>query len=145
MKRRLIVCLAAVLAAVCLCDLLLGPGGICLWARRMRPVGIVSAEPWGGDPLTELAPLSEEARAELTSLLNGLTRKDFTQNRHLQGGTPTYGIRLTTRGGIFHLNQAISPHGTLEVEHLGTLWWIDSDALSAFVRKVTAPAGENAA
>ena len=144
MKKRKVVFLAAALAAVCLCAFLLGPGGVCLWARCVTPGSIVSAEPWGGEYQTELPPLSEEEQTELAALLNGLTGKDFTKNRHLRGGTPTYGIRLTTYGGVFHLNQAIAPHGTLEVEYLGTAWWIDSDALSAFVREVTTPTLEHA-
>lgn len=143
MKKSKLLLPILLLAAVCIADLAAGPGGVCLWARSVRPGRIVSAEPWGSEYRTELPPLSEEEQAELASLLNGLTRKDFTKNRHLQGGTPTFGIRLTTYGGVFHLNESIAPHGALEVEFLGTPWWIDSDGLAAFVRRVTT-AAENA-
>ena len=136
-KRKILICVLLLAAACIIADLTAGAGGVCLWARSISPHRIVSAAPWGGEYAAELPPLSAEECAELSALLNSLTRKDFTRNRHLQGGTPTFGIRLTTHGGVFHLNEAISPHGTLEVEYLGTLWWIDSDALAAFVRQVT--------
>lgn len=137
MKKAKLLLPVLLLAAVCIADLTAGRGGVCLWARSVSPGRIVSAEPWGGKYRTELPPLSEEEQAELAALLNGLTRKDFTKNRHLQGGTPTFGIRLTTHGGVFYLNESIAPHGAVEVEFLGASWWIDSDGLAAFVKRVT--------
>lgn len=100
------------------------------WAQELKADGITAA-PWhsGGEP----AALSADETEALLSLLNGLSKDDFTENKGRSGGTPTYGVQIETPTETYHINESIAPGGALELQYGGTLWWIDSDALHAFI------------
>lgn len=150
-KKRALLCVAA------LC-LLAALAAFRYWLSKpqlnFRREEIVSASPWsmrredqkafGG--WIEMQPLSDEEVEELITLLNGLPRSAFTENRYLRGGTPEYGIYIDTGDARaerhFTLNESIDPRGDLEINYGEKQWWIDDPALSAFVREKTTPTEE---
>ncbi|MBE6961940.1 MAG: M56 family metallopeptidase [Ruminococcaceae bacterium] len=104
------------------------------WAQSLSAEDIRFAEPW----TTEAADsrmLSDADTAKLTALLNVLDRNDFADNKRLAGGTPTYGLRIQTVDGTYHINQSIAASGQLEIQYAGKMWWIDDEKLADFVRK----------
>lgn len=111
------------------------------WAQSLAQEDIVSAIPWHCDTEhTESEPLNEEEIRELAALLNGLTKKNFTENKHLVGITATVGINLETDSETYHINYAPSPYGKygmLEMKYGEKQWWIDDTALLAFFERVT--------
>jgi len=111
------------------------------WAQSLTQEDIVSVIPWHCDTEhTESEPLNEEEIRELAALLNGLTKKSFTENKHLVGITATVGINLETDSQIYHINYAPSPYGKygmLEMKYGEKQWWIDDAELSAFVLRIT--------
>lgn len=111
------------------------------WAQSLTQEDIVSAIPWHCDTEhTESEPLNDEEIRELAALLNGLTKKNFTENKHLVGITATVGINLETDSETYHINYAPSPYGKygmLEMKYGEKQWWIDDTALLAFFESVT--------
>jgi len=110
------------------------------WAQALNQADIVSATPWSQDKWNqdgELEPLDDAETLELVTLLNNLTKDSFTHNKHLRGGTSTYGISIVIGSETYHLHQANGPHGALEVSYNEKLWWIDNGELSDFVLRVT--------
>lgn len=110
------------------------------WAQGFCQEDIVCATPWNQDKRNQndaFAPLDDQENLELVTLLNALTKDNFTHNKHLRGGTPTYGLKIALASETYHLNQANGPYGALEVSYNGKLWWIDDAELSAFVQRVT--------
>jgi len=111
------------------------------WAQSLTPKDIVSAIPWHCDTEhTESEPLNDEEIRELAALLNGLTKKNFTENKHLVGITATVGINLETDSETYHINYAPSPYGKygmLEMKYGEKQLWIDDTALLAFFESVT--------
>lgn len=110
------------------------------WAQALGQADIVCVTPWNQDKINQddaFAPLDEKETLELITLLNGLTKDSFTENKNLTGGTPTYGLEITLGLEVHHLNEAIGPQGLLEVSYNEKLWWIDDAELSAFVQRVT--------
>lgn len=108
------------------------------WVQELDPEDIDSAQMWNntaGDWIEK--PLDDGQIQELVALLNALPQDSFTYNKHNRGGTSTYGIRICIASETFHLHQANGPHGSLEMEFEEKLWWIDNEALSDFVQKVT--------
>ena len=105
------------------------------WAQRLTCEDITSAIPQS--EFQKLEALDDAQTIELVALLNGLTKENFTHNRHLRGGTPTYRLELNIGSEIYYLNESIAPDGALEMEYNGKQWWIDSEALSNFVKRVT--------
>ena len=89
-----------------------------VWTQGLTQENIVCATPWNQDKINAddaFAPLDEQETLELVTLLNKLTKDSFTENKHLRGGTATYGLEITLDSEIYHLNEANGPHGTLEV------------------------------
>ena len=131
------------LAAVCLLGLVgcsNNESSVWAWTQGLTQEEIVFATPWNQDKINQddaFAPLDEQEILELVTLLNKLTKDSFTHNEHLRGGTPTYGIKIAMDSETYHLNQANGPHGSLEIEYNGKLWWIDNAELSDFVQKIT--------
>ena len=111
------------------------------WAQSLTQEDIVSAIPWHCDTEhTESEPLNDEEIRELAALLNGLTKKNFTENKHLVGITATVGINLEMDSETYHINYAPSPYGKygmLEMKYGEKQWWIDDTALLAFFERVT--------
>ena len=131
------------LAAVCLLGLVgcsNNESSVWAWTQGLTQEEIVCATPWNQDKINQddaFAPLDEQEILELVTLLNKLTKDSFTHNKHLQGGSPSYGLEITMDSETYHLNQANGPHGTLEVSYNEKLWWIDDGELSDFVQRVT--------
>jgi len=108
------------------------------WAQGINQEDITSATPWRHDEANEeFEPLNDAETLELVMLLNELTKDSFTHNKHLQGGTATYGIKIIIASETYYLNQVNGPNGSLEVSYNEKLWWIDNAELSAFVQSVT--------
>ena len=132
---------AFVLALVCLLSLSGCSGSevkVWDWAQGINQEDITSATPWRNDEVyKEFTPLNDAETLELVMLLNELTKDSFTHNKHLQGGTPIYGIKIIIASETYYLNQAIGPHGSLEMSFNEKLWWIENEELSAFVQSVT--------
>lgn len=105
------------------------------WAQALNPDDITSAVPWNDNNDIEI--LSSDEIETFTSLMNGLNKSDFTENKQLAGGTPEYGLRLQTPEGNYNINQSIAPYGALEIKYAGKQWWIESDELDSFVQSVT--------
>ena len=108
------------------------------WAQHLEQEDILSAKPWNCiDELKDLAPLNDADIHKLVGLLNSLPKDRYTENKHLAGITPTFGLQITTTSGICHINEANAPDGALEIIYDGTQWWIDSPELTTFVQTVT--------
>lgn len=105
------------------------------WAQSLTQEEIISATP--RYEFKEFESLDDAEILELVTLLNNLTKSSFTYNKHLRGGTPTYGITIKIGSEIYHLNEATGPHGALEISYNEKLWWIDDAELSDFVQRVT--------
>ena len=117
------------------------------WAQGLDREDIISATPWSQDKINQndaIDSLNDTQTLELVTLLNKLTKDSFTHNKHLRGGTPTYGMQIDIAGQTYYLNEANGPHGSLEMSYNEKLWWIDSEELSAFIQKLVGrkePAG----
>ena len=108
------------------------------WTQHLEQADILSADPWNDiDEHKDLKPLNDAEILELVELLNSLPKDSFTENKHLAGITPTFGLQITTTSGICRINEANAPDGALEIIYNGTQWWIDSLQLTAFVQTVT--------
>ena len=111
------------------------------WTAGLMEEDITAVTPWCHDAeRKEFDPLNDAQTLELVTLLNKLTKKSFTENKQLVGVTPTFGIQIETASQTYHINYSPSPYGkygTLEIEYLEKLWWIDSSELSSFIQEVT--------
>ena len=108
------------------------------WAQELKQEDIISAEPWRDDwEHIEMESLDDEDLSAFVMLLNALNKDSFTKNKHLRGGTSTYGMNVVIGSEIYHIHEAIGPHGALEMSYNGDLWWIDDEALSDFIQKVS--------
>lgn len=135
--------LAMVLAIMCVLALA-GCGAdpaeaVCSWMQNLKADDISETLAWNMSTTEDLrAELTQEQTAELVSLLNALTEENFTDNSEFVGGTAEFGVTLKIDGKYYNINQSIDPRGDLEVEYGEKLWWIDNDALTDFVKSVTA-------
>lgn len=112
---------------------------VCSWMQSLKAEDISEAMAWNMSTTEELrAELTQEQTAELVSLLNALTEENLTDNSRFVGGTAEFGVALKIDGKYYNINQSIDPRGALEVGYGEKLWWIDNDALTDFVKSVTA-------
>ena len=102
------------------------------WAQELSPDSIVSAVSWKEND--DIETLDADEIDELISLMNHLEKSNFSENKRLAGGTPTYGLRIETEDGLYYLNEA-SP---IEIGYADRQWWIDDVDLTNFVRKTAA-------
>lgn len=105
------------------------------WAQGVNQEDITSVTLWRQDEAFE--PLNDTETLELVTLLNKLTENSFTENKHLRGGTPNFGIEIVTALETYYLNEANGPNGALELSYDEKLWWIDNEELFDFVQRVT--------
>ena len=119
---------------------------VCSWMQSLKAEDISEVQVWNMSTTEDLrAELTQEQTAELVSLLNALTKDNFTDNSEFVGGTAEFGVALKIDGKYYNINQSIDPRGALEVGYGEKLWWIDNDALTDFVKSVTAVDSFNAA
>ena len=136
--------ISLVLAALCMLGLL-GCSNketkVWDWAQGLTQESILAATPWRHDEEHKaLDPLNAPETLELVTLLNKLTKDSFTENKHLAGITPTFGIQIKIASETYNINYAPSPYGkygTLEIGYDEKMWWIDNAELSDFVQRVT--------
>ena len=133
--KKLIVLAFSVVCVLCLAGCSVKEATVWDWAQGLKQEDIVSASPWGEG--NNFDALSQEETTELVILINNLTKNCFTENRDLEGGTPTFGIQIDTATKTFYINESIAPSGALEIEYDKTMWWIDNTELLDFIRKVT--------
>ena len=110
------------------------------WAQNLAQEDIVSAIPRSGvdsDRRIELEPLNDAEIFELVTLLNGLTKDNFTENKDLRGITPTFHLEINLASETYYINEAGAPDGALEMKYHEKQWWIDDTALTEFVQNVT--------
>lgn len=109
------------------------------WMQNLKADDISKVEVWNMSGSTDLrAELTQEQTDELVSLLNALTEDDFQDNSALRGSTPDYGMDIVVDGehiGIWPSGS--SRDGALRTDCKGE-WFIDNDALTDFVKSVTA-------
>ena len=79
--------------------------------------------------------LDDQETIELVQLLNELTRYSFTENKHLRGGTPAFGIEIKTAAETCHINEYNGP-ASLEIRYHEKQWLINSPELLDYIRKV---------
>lgn len=109
------------------------------WMQNLKADDISEVQVWNMSTAEDLKKvLTKEETAELVSLLNALTEENFTDNSEFVGGTAEFGVTLKIDGKYYNINQSIDPRGDLEVGYGEKLWWIDNDALTDFVKSVTA-------
>lgn len=115
------------------------------WAQELTREEILSVTVWHEESGYQASePLNEAEILELVTLLNNLSKKNFTQNKKGVGITPTVGMRLELSSGSGHINYAPSPYGKYGMLEMGFLgdeempYWIDDTALLAFFERVTA-------
>lgn len=101
------------------------------WAQNLTSEDISSVELWSDRGNVSL---TDGEHADFVRILNALEKKDFTENGQLTGGTPTYGLTVQTSDGEYHISESIAPSGSLEMGYGDKQWWIDNDALTAFIR-----------
>ncbi len=102
------------------------------WAQTLSAEDVTaSVTLWQEDGSS--AALTDQESAALVQLLNALEDSNFTENTHLRGGTPTYGLTIQTNRGEYHINESTAPSGSLEMHYGGRQWWIDAKALSDFI------------
>ena len=138
MKKIIAVALALVLA-LALVGCSGGEAKVWEWAQSLDHEDIISATPWSQDKINQedaFASLDDTQTLELITLLNKLTKDSFTHNKHLRGGTPTFGIEIVVASKTYRINQANGPHGSLEMSYNEKLWWIDNEELSAFIQEL---------
>lgn len=82
--------------------------------------------------------LSSGETEELVSLLNGMEKSDYTEDKQPAGGTPTHGLKIETNSGTYYLSESVSQDGTLELHYGEKQWQIYSEALSALVGNAVA-------
>lgn len=129
--------IAIVLALVCVLSLAgcsNAKGKVWDWAQSIKQEDISAATPWGEG--NAFQPLNDEETLELVTLLNKLTKDDFTENKELTGGTPAFGIELKIASNAYYINESIHPKGALEMNYHEKMWLIDNEALSGFIQKV---------
>ena len=110
------------------------------WAQNLTQEDIISAIPRSGvdsDECIEFEPLNDAETLELVTLLNGLTKDSFTENKDLRGITPTFHLEIKIGSETYYINEANAPDGVLEMKYQEKQWWIDDAALTEFVKKVT--------
>ena len=136
--------ISLVLAALCMLGLLgcsNKESKVWDWAQGLTQESILAATPWRHDEEHKvLDPLNATETLELVTLLNKLTKDSFTENKHLVGITPTFGIQIKIASETYNINFAPSPYGkygTLEIGYDEKMWWIDNAELSDFVQSVT--------
>lgn len=109
------------------------------WMQSLKADDVSKVEVWNRSGSTDLrAELTQEQTVELVSLLNALTEDDFQDNSALRGTTPDYGMDIVVDGehiGIWPSGS--SRDGALRTDCKGE-WFIDNDALTDFVKSVTA-------
>ena len=125
--------ISLILVLLCLCSLAAcakDQPKVWGWAQNLNRENVSSVEIWSTDD--ENIPLDETQILELVTLLNHLSKGNFTENKKLVGITPLVGIKMQIDAEIYHINYAPSPngkHGMLEISYGEKLWWIDDAAL----------------
>ena len=110
------------------------------WTQNLEQEDIISAIPRSGvdsDKRIEFEPLNDAETLELVTLLNGLTKDSFTENKDLRGITPTFHLEIKIASETYYINEAGAPDGALEMKYHEKQWWIDNAALTEFVKTVT--------
>ena len=109
------------------------------WMQNLKADDISEVQVWNMSTAEDLKKvLTKEETAELVALLNALSEDDFQDNSALRGSTPDYGMDIVVDGehiGIWPSGS--SREGALRTDCKGE-WFIDNDALTDFVRSVTA-------
>jgi len=77
--------------------------------------------------------LTGEDVQKLVSITNDLAEDNFTENKHLEGITPEYGLRLVIGDNEYHINQADAHNGETEINFQGKQWWIKSSGLNDYM------------
>ena len=137
--KKMISLIFAITLALALVGCSDGKAKVWEWTQGLDQADIISATPWSQEKINqgdEFAALNDTQTRELVALLNELTKDSFTHNKHLRGGTSTYGMQINIAGQTYHLNEANGPHGSLELSYNEKLWWIDSQELSDFIRQM---------
>ena len=121
-----------VLAVVCiaLAVLLIDPMATkpWTWANRLSVEDVEEAVLLGDYGSTRHA-LTEEETEELVRQINRTSRLHFQKNKHLQGPTPTCGIRISMDGEEYNL----SYYGIFEMRYGEYLWWIRSERFNSYM------------
>ncbi len=137
-KKRALLCVAA----LCLCAAL---AAFRYWLSKpqldFRREEIVGATWWNyldRGPSGHIS-LSDEEIEELITLLNGLPRSAFTENRSLAGAMDEYGILIDIEE---ERHVKVNWAGRLVIDYGKKQWWIEDPALSAFVLEKTTPTEE---
>ncbi len=86
---------------------------------------------------------TDTEKETLISILNSLKQEDFTQNKELSGITPGYGLRITTDGEEYYINEADAQYGSLEMNYDGKQWWLNSDELDSFISALATEESQN--
>ena len=110
------------------------------WAQSLKQEDIISAIPRSGvdsEKYIEFEPLNDAETFELVTMLNGLTKDNFTENKDLRGITPTFHLEINIASETYYIHEAGAPDGALEMKYHEKQWWIDNMALTEFVQKVT--------
>ena len=110
------------------------------WAQSLDQEDLVSVTPWSQDKINQddvFKPLNDKESLELITLLNKLTQNSFTHNKHLQGGTPTFGIEIVIASEIYYMNEYNGPKGILEIKYNEKQWIIDDAELFSFIQRIT--------
>lgn len=109
------------------------------WAQTLSTGEITSpVSLWNSDGSN--TTLNDEESAELVEILNTLRKEKFTENTELSGGTPSYGLTVQTADGEYHINESIAAFGSLEMSYGDSLWWIENNELTAFVKSLLSTA-----
>lgn len=110
------------------------------WVQSLDQENIVSVTPWSQDRINQdyaFKSLNDKEILELITLLNKLTQDSFTHNKHLRGGTPTFGVEIVIDSETYHMSEYNGPNGTLEIKYNEKQWIIDNTALFSFIQRIT--------
>ena len=106
------------------------------WAQGLKQEDITCATPWCEDKKFEA--LNGAVTLDLVMLLNKLTKDNFTENKDLTGGTPTFGIEIVIGSETYYINEYNGPNGALEIKHNEKQWIIDDTSLFDFIQGIVA-------
>ena len=108
------------------------PKRITNWAQNLKAEDITDAVAWtsnfGGNYEDNEVQLSDSEIQELVSIINSLKENDFEYNKHNNGGTPDYGLRLSVGNTDYSFTN--NERGML---FEGKQWWIDCKELFEFI------------
>lgn len=129
MKKRV---LPAVLAVICivLALVLIDPMTTkpWTWANRLSAEDVEAITLLGDYGSTQHTLTPEETEAVIRQI-NRTNRLHFQKNKHLQGPTPTCGLRIT----VDKTDHTIWYYGIFEQRYGEYLWWIRSERFSNYM------------